>query len=473
MDFEGGKKWIITIKENPVIKDVIISGNNSINNQMLLSKLKSKPGELFNYSTIRNDIKTIEDTYKQDGYIFTKVKKVDLPSFKQQTITFNIQESVFNSVSVSGNTKTKDYVILRELDIKNGQVINEKDLKKNLGRIFNLNFFSEVTPDISPSVATKNAYNLIINVKEKSTDSINLGGGWGQRSGGFLYSDLNINNFLGTGQLIGLKGQWGGNLQTYQFKYHNPWMFGKRKSLTFRAWNTRGNFGFNNMMSSGFRPEVRYGTDLAIGLPHSYEMRSMYKVKIENVHISDSSKKDYSIQSLAYSLSYDTRDVVFNPLNGMYYLFTVENGFKIKSNSLAFTKYDLSLSNFFQTFDNQTIATRFIVGKINGEVEDTEYYYVGGPNTVRGYVEYPNSFGFGRAQLLTNIEYRFLLSDVFQFLLFVDAGWASSLGENITNGKVGKGAGLRINSPLGPIRIDFGIDELGEMRTHFNIGHIF
>ena len=112
---------------------------------------------------------------------------------------------------------------------------------------------------------------------------------------------------------------------------------------------------------------------------------------------------------------------------------------------MAFTKYDLSLSNFFQTFDNQTIATRFIVGKINGEVEDTEYYYVGGPNTVRGYVEYPNSFGFGRAQLLTNIEYRFL-SDVFQFLLFVDAGWASSLGENITNGKVGKGAGLRIIS---------------------------
>ena len=57
--------------------------------------------------------------------------------------------------------------------------------------------------------------------------------------------------------------------------------------------------------------------------------------------------------------------------------------------------------------------------------------------------------------------------------MFLDAGWASSLGSDIRSGKIGKGFGFRVNSPLGPIRIDFGIDELGDMRTHFNIGHIF
>ena len=71
------------------------------------------------------------------------------------------------------------------------------------------------------------------------------------------------------------------------------------------------------------------------------------------------------------------------------------------------------------------------------------------------------------------LEYRFLLSDIFQFLVFIDAGWGSSLGNNITQGKVGKGVGFRINSPLGPIRIDFGTNDEGHMRTHFNIGHIF
>ena len=331
-------------------------------------------------------------------------------------------------------------------------------------------------PDLQPATSTKNAYDLIISVKEKSTDSVNFGGGWGQRSGGFLYSDLNINNFLGTGQLIALRGQWGRSLQTYQFKYHNPWMFGKRRSFTYRAWNTQGNFGFNNSFVSGTRPEKRYGMDMAVGIPHNYETRSSHRVKIEDVKISetsDTTASNYSIQSYAYRLTYDTRDVKFNPLNGSLHSYSVENAFKLKDNSLTFTKYDVNLSNFFQTFEKQTIATRVMIGRINGSIETTEYYYIGGPNTVRGYVEYPNSFGTGKTQLLGNIEYRFLINEIFQFLFFVDAGWASSLGSDIFNGKVGKGAGIRINSPLGPIRIDLGIDELGESRTHLNIGHVF
>jgi outer membrane protein insertion porin family len=476
LDFEGGKKWVISVKENPIVENIIVTGNESLPLDDILIALKTKKGKIFNYSTIREDVQIIEGLYKDQGFLFTKIKKVDLPSYKTKTLTFEIQETSYGDISVSGNTKTKDDVILREIEFDKEKKVNEKEIRNNLARIYNLNFFSEVVPDIVPSESTKNAYNIIINVKEKSTDSINFGGGWGQRSGGFLYSDLNINNLLGTGQLLALRGQWGSNLQTYQFKYHNPWMFGKRKSFTYRAWNTRGSFGFNNLTTSGFRPETRYGMDVAVGLPHSYELRSTHKVKTEDVYIDASSTSvagNYSIQSYTYSLGYDTRDVMFNPMNGAYYTLSIENGFKFKNNSLIFTKYDASLSNFYQTFENQTIATRIAIGKINGTIQSTEYYYIGGPNTVRGYVEYPNSFAYGKNQLLGNIEYRFLLSDIFQFLFFIDAGWASSLGNDITQGKIGKGVGFRINSPLGPIRIDFGIDELGEMRTHFNIGHVF
>jgi outer membrane protein insertion porin family len=475
-DFEGGKRWTIKVKENPVIKHIVVTGNSEILNKELKSAILSKVGTVFNYATVRKDKEAIEAIYADQGYLFAKVSKLELPTYKNNTLTYIIEESQFNEIGVSGNTKTKDYVILRELDIEKGDVVCEKAIRKNLQRVFNLNYFSEVLPDIQPSNSTKNVYDLLINVKEKSTDSINFGGGWGQRSGGFLYTDLNMNNFLGTGQLIALRGQWGGRMQTYQFKYHNPWMFGPRKSFTFRAWNTQGSFGYNNMLSSGYRPEKRYGVDTSIGIPHSYEVRSIHKAKYESVYVdstSSSAATNYSIQSYTYSLVYDTRDIMFNPLNGAYYIGSVENGFGFRSNSLIFTKYDLSFSNFFQTFEKQTIATRVLVGKINGNIEETEYYYVGGPNTVRGYEEYPDSFGYGKAQLIGNIEYRFLLSDIFQFLLFIDAGWGSSLGSDFTKGKVGKGFGFRINSPLGPIRIDFGTNDEGDMRTHFNIGHIF
>ena len=141
---------------------------------------------------------------------------------------------------------------------------------------------------------------------------------------------------------------------------------------------------------------------------------------------------------VTYTLSYDTRDIKVSPLNGAYYILSIENGFKFKHDSLTFTKYDAKLSNFFQTFDKQTIATRILVGKINGSIEETEYYFVGGPNTVRGYEEYPDSFAYGQSQLIGNIEYRFLLSEIFQLLFFIDAGWASSYSSNILEGKLEK-----------------------------------
>lgn len=476
VSYDGGKKWIVTVTENPVIGAIEFEGNETLSDDRLLEAMQLTVGDITNVKTVRRDIHSLESAYTDSGAILSKIVKVDMPTSQSNVLRFFIEESTYNDIMVSGNSKTKNYVILREIDIESGDKLNQIELKKNLQRIFNLNYFSEVIPDIQPITSSKNTYDLTINVKEKSTDSLNIGGGWGERSGGFLYNDININNLMGTGQHVSLRGQWGGQNQTYQFKYHNPWMFNDRKSLTFRAWNSRGNFGYNNMYSSGYRPEVRYGVDASLGLPHSYAVRSSHKVRLEMVSIDntdDDEQDSYSIQSYEYTLSYDTRDIRFNPLNGAYHTISIENGFKFQPESMLFSKYDVMISNFFQTFNKQTIATRLLVGRVNGDVVSTEYYFVGGPNTVRGYDEYPNSFGIGRTQLVSNVEYRFLLSDIFQLLVFIDYGWASSVGSNPLSGKVGKGLGLRINSPLGPIRIDFGIDELGDMRTHFNIGNVF
>ena len=74
VDFKGGKKWIITIVENPIISSINFSGNTSIVSQNLLEIIKSKEGEIFSFKNVREDINSIEKDYETKGYLFTKVK---------------------------------------------------------------------------------------------------------------------------------------------------------------------------------------------------------------------------------------------------------------------------------------------------------------------------------------------------------------------------------------------------------------
>ena len=145
-DFEGGKKWVLTIEENPIIKAIEFKGNQQIESASLNEKIRSQINDVFNSNTVRADIQSIEKEYADQGFLFAKVQKIDMPSQADERLVFYIQESTFGDITVSGNTKTKEHVILREIDLNSGDAINENELRKNLHRIYNLNYFSEVIP---------------------------------------------------------------------------------------------------------------------------------------------------------------------------------------------------------------------------------------------------------------------------------------------------------------------------------------
>lgn len=470
----NGKQVAFIVRENPTIKSIKFEGNTVYSNAELAQIIVSQEGDLLNLGNVRDDITKIESHYKDKGYFMIKVNRVLTPGSNGSELTYQLAEGILDEIIITGNTRTRDYVIRRELDtLELGKPLNDIQLKSDLRRVFNLNYFGKLDPQFIPT-EEPDRYKLKLTLEEKSTGSVNFGAGYGQRSGLFAYSDLNIDNIFGTGQLIMLKGQWGENANSYQFKYHNPWMWDDRKSFTFRLWDTQGNIGFDSV-NRGLRRELRQGFSTTFGVPITYDFRTSHRLKWENVEIPNNSTSlgnKYHIRSYNFGVSYDTRDVAFNPRKGVYHHISIEKALPVDDIALDFIKYDTTWNWFIPTFENQTFATRYMLGQINGESEPSEIYYVGGPNTVRGYAHFPNSFGNGEQRMITNFEYRFLINDVFQTLLFVDWGWATSLG-NPSNGKWGKGIGLRIMSPLGPIRLDFGLDELNEMRVHFNIGHVF
>ena len=476
---DSGKIITFIVKENPLLSKVLFRGNTLFTEDELKAAILSKEGELIDISSIRRDIKAIESLYKEQGYFLARVTSVDKPLSSKDPLLFKISEGILEEVIITGNTRTQEHVILREMDLKVGQAINEKTLKKDIQKIFNLNYFGKLNPNFQDG-DKEGGYKLSLEVEEKSTGTFNFGGGYGRSSGFFMYSDLYVDNLFGTGQLVALRGQFGRS-NTYQFKYFNPWMWEDRKSLSFRLWYTTGQVGFSNVFDSGFRAETRHGFDLAIGIPFSYEWRSIHKIRNEDIYIpvdtaQATNEQDYSIRSYSFTLSYDSRDFRMNPREGQYHTFSVEKGFKLKANSLEFMQVDANMNWFNEVRKNQVLALRLMAGQKLGDLltKESELYYVGGSNTVRGYPDFPDSFGRGSARLIGNAEYRFIFNDVFTALLFVDAGWASaSKDTGAAISKIGKGFGARIMSPLGPIRLDFGIDENTEMIIHFNIGHVF
>lgn len=477
--------------ENPKISEISFSGNSTYDNTVLFALISSKVESAYNLNTVRKDIKSIEGYYHDNGYIQAKVYRLENPDESNGKLIFHIAEGIIENFSITGNSKTRDYVILRELDIQPGQAINSEELQKNLRRVFNLNYFTEVKPNLKPSSTSPNAYDLELELVERETNgSFSFGGGYSPSSGFSLFSDLFWDNIFGSGQLIMLKGNFGlgtgqsGRTTTYQFKYHNPWMWDKRKSFTFRTWYTNGSFNSISSFSNGvtLRNESRRGFDVAVGIPHTYDLRTSHKAKYESVYLPDI-PDGYFIYSYTFGIGYDTRDYRINPREGVYHSASVEQGLKFRLNAVDFTRVDLTFRKFIPTFKKQAFALRAEYGYLRSpELSTTtrfanQLYRVGGSYTVRGYDDfYP--FANGHAQAIYSIEYRHLFNQDFVAYLFADTGYAANSGVDVVNlldkYQVGKGVGVLFNVPgLGPIRLDFGLDDLGESRIHFNVGHAF
>lgn len=487
-----GKIWTIELEENPSPGQVIIKGYTLIHPQTYLKDIATVKGQPFSIHQVRKDIQTIEAVYSKEEFLFASVYRVDYPKKDGDDLVFYVTEGEISEIVIQGNTKTKDYVITREILLRPGMPLLKKFIKRDLARLKNLDYFESVTPDIIDA-EEGNKKKLILNIEEKQTGAFNIGGGHGERSGLFLYSDISIRNLFGTGQTVKLKGQFGERGSFYNLGYQNPWMWPNRRSLGFSLWHERSeSFNYYNFTNSNYDTPFyeSSGFQFVFGVPFTYELGSTHTIRIEDTKREGGSSNStqslsrYNQRSYIGSLYYDSRDYRLNPLTGQYHIFSVEKAFKLTSFSLGYVKTDLTLSRFFKTFNKQTIATRLKIGKIWTDDEffpQNEVYYVGGGQSVRGYEDWPNSFGFGKSSAIANIEYRYIFTDQFTAMLFVDAGWANFIrtddslleSKSLKDAKVGKGIGFLIFSPLGPLRLDFGWNEEDSMEMGFSFGQLF
>lgn len=493
-----GKTISIVLTEYPAVTSILFEGNHFFTDDYLKEMIQSKPNTIYNISDIKQDMILISDLYSKSGLFNAKIYNAVGPVDQDGPLTFYIAEGVVEDIIISGNMKTQDYVILREMSMRPGDPIRDVSLQKDIRRIYNLQYFEDIQPEVYPG-EKEHQYVLKFNIKERETSgSFAVGGGYSPNSGFNLFSDLYWDNLLGTGRMVMLKGNLGlaneegeNKNSTFQFRYTDPWAFGNRRSLSLRAWLTQGSLSAYNPLSSNFsfRNEYRTGFDALIGVPHSYDFRSSHRIKYESVDLQDISYV-YKIYSYELGLIYDKRDVAINSRSGSYYELSIEKALSLSSNAIDFTQYDITYKKFIPTFKKQTIASQLRLGLLrsdgfdNDDIMVAQQYYVGGSRTVRGYPDH-KPFGKGDKQVLFSTEYRFLVNSNLYYYFFVDAGYASEIKDesgnfihrdykDLSHYKLSKGIGVSLVVPgLGPLKLDYGITENNHSMIQFNMGYSF
>ena len=491
--FRDGYKVLFILTEYPSIQEISISGNTAVSIEEMRKVMILTKGQIFSQKILKNDLKRISQIYKDSGYLLINMKEVKYDDEGKLLIV--IAEGRLEKIMIEGNEKTKEKVITREINIHPGDLFDFNIVKKSLQKIYNLGFFEDVTMRLDPG-SEDDSVILVIKVIEKNTGKFGVGAGYNSEDGLLGFTSYEENNLFGGGQKIEVNIEIG-NRTTYKLAFLEPWLGGTPNSLGFEVYNSILNTeDEEDDVLIGEYDEEKLGGRLIFGRKIGDSYKLGLEVKTEKVSyelisgILPDDTNEGLTNSIKPSITYDTRDDVFDPTSGMYHSLSMEKAGGFMGGDYNFTKYNLTLRTYISTdfiidflditnsskltdtIEQGVLAFRAMGGLADTNLPSFTKYNVGGMGTVRGYDF--NEFS-GDKSLVFNAEYRFPLAENFQAVVFADWGQAWDYGESIDfkDLKFGRGVGVRFDTPLGPIRLDYGIGESGVGKTYLSIGHTF
>ena len=241
---EGSQKtkiiltFVISEGEQYSFGGIAFSGNRIFPTEKLAALVRSKEGAILNYRTLLLDKQRIEDLYYENGYIFNRIEMKERRDAARRMIAYNLEiverdRAHIENILIKGNKKTKDFVIYRELPFEVGDIFSKTKVITGLRNLYNLQYFSALTPEMIPGSA-ENLMDVVITVEEQSSADIQFGitlSGIGATTSAFPLSGLikwNDRNFLGNGQSISVGLTASPDNQEVTLGFSDPWLFGKR-----------------------------------------------------------------------------------------------------------------------------------------------------------------------------------------------------------------------------------------------------
>jgi outer membrane protein insertion porin family len=503
VDLDDTKEWFTLVfpiveGEPYIVSQIDYKGNTVFSGNELSEGLSVQAGDVFQRIKMRDEITRVTDLYGERGYAFTEVSpsvEPD-PATRSARISFVIDEGEMvriKDIRITGNTKTRDNVIRRELRVDERDMIDSPAIKRSFQRLNNLNFFETV--EILPNQTSPGEVDLDVKVKEKPTGAFSLGGGFSTLDQFTLIADISEGNFLGRGYLAKIRGQLGGRRTLGLITFRNPAIFDTLTSFQVDVFRVETNFQTYE--------EKKVGTNLTFGRAFSEYLSGSFTFVAEHIKIDDidddasdiikDQDGNQSTTGFRASLFRDTRDFYLDPRKGIRVGVRTSLGTELLGGSNNFYSATFDALKYTPLpFWDLRHALRGRIGYGTGfngeELPIPEFFFVGGINTVRGFkfgragpVTSSNDPDGGNKQLIFNNDLIFpILPDAkLNGVLFFDYGKGFGVGESLDlDLRQAAGFEVRWISPFGPLRAAYGFNldrKQGEKSSvfEFSIGTVF
>ena len=514
-----GVKVIYSVLENPIINGINIIGNTVYTTDELMQVIQTEPGKIFNINTIRGDRDRIIQKYQDGGYVLAEVTDIglngnlELEIYLSEGVVRNIEfkklvtkQKGARRKATDDVLKTKDYVIAREVEFKENEIFNSKAYDETVQNLMRLGHFKNVKYEVRDIPGDPDGKNIVLLLDEERTAILQGAISYGSEIGLLGTISIKDTNWKGKGQELGFTFEKSDEDYTsFSINFYDPWI--KDTDRISWGWSIYKNT-YEDDDSAIFNEIDTIGAKFNVGKGITKNVRLSLGTKLEYVeegsdhskftaangkYYWDSAKTNeakglddkYYIWSLFPSITYDTRNHFWNPTAGEYARLQLEGGYASGYEGDMFGNITLELRKYHAGFfKKNTFAYRVVGGIMTDSTKEGQRFWVGGGSTLRGY---DGGFYKGTKKLVGTIENRTQLNDILGFVVFFDAGRAWDYrgrdlsyqhDDSFVNDiAMAAGVGLRINTPIGPLRFDFGWpirnDDTSGMEFYFNMGQSF